>query len=97
MGQFDVWNRGLGDLLVILPTGGGKSLLFMACAVNIAELNLTTVMIVPLIALLEDLKTQLTAKGIHVTDWVNDHLKVTDYSAHIIIVLADTAAMSEFL
>ena len=85
------------DLLVILPTGGGKSLLFMACAVNVAELNLATVVIVPLVALLEDLKTRLTAKGIRVADWANDHPKVTDYSAHVIIVLADTAATSEFL
>ena len=85
------------DLLVILPMGGGKSLLFMACTVNVAESNLAMVMIVPLVALLEDLKSHLKAKGIRVADWANDHPKVTGYSAHVIIVLADTAATPEFL
>jgi superfamily II DNA helicase RecQ len=85
------------DLLVVLPTGGGKSLLFMACAVNVDELNLATVVIVPLVALLGDLKSRLIAKGIRVADWANDHPKVTHYNARVIIALADTAATPEFL
>ena len=85
------------DLLVVLPTGGGKSLLFMACAVNVAERKLATVVIVPLVALLGDLKSRLMAKGIRVADWANDHPKVTHYNSHVIIALADTAATPEFL
>lgn len=85
------------DLLVVLPTGGGKSLLFFACAVRVAELNLATVVIVPLVALLGDLKFRLTAKGIRVADWANDQPKMTHYNAHVIIALADTAATPEFL
>jgi hypothetical protein len=57
------------DLLVVLGTSGGKSLVFMAAAVNKAEIQagLATVVILPLVALLDDMANRLRKKGISST------------------------------
>jgi superfamily II DNA helicase RecQ len=64
--------RRKNDLLVILPTGGGKSLLFMAAAVNQVEVEnkMITVVIVPLNALLADLGRRLDEKNISYSVWL---------------------------
>lgn len=81
------------DLLVILGTAGGKSLLFMACAVNAKESNLATVVVVPLVSLLKDLVSRLRAKRLRVMEWSNGN---TQYGSQVILVLADTAATKPF-
>lgn len=82
------------DLLVVLGTGGGKSLVFMLCAVNTEEAQLTTIVIVPFQALLKDLAFRLRAKNIRVTEWSSN---VNHYSAHVTIIVSDTAASDNFL
>ena len=60
------------DLLVVLPTGGGKSLVFMAAAVNQVEVEkkMITVVVVPLKALLADLIRRLEEKNISHSVWL---------------------------
>ena len=82
------------DLLVVLGTGGGKSLLFMICAANTAESNLATVVIVPLQSLLSDLQSHLKKRGIKVLRWSSQ--TVSHYNANIILVLSDAAASDTF-
>ncbi|KAL5430422.1 hypothetical protein PMIN07_012600 [Paraphaeosphaeria minitans] len=54
--------NGQTPLVVVLPTGGGKSLLFMVPAcLNHAGV---TVVVVPFRALIEDLATRIRARGI---------------------------------
>lgn len=55
------------DLLVVLPTGGGKSLLFMLPA--FIETKLMTVVVVPLVALTEDLLNRCVQSGISCEVW----------------------------
>ena len=50
------------DVLAILPTGGGKSLLFFLP--TMLEPGMTTVVIVPLIAVMDDLRDRCTQAGI---------------------------------
>jgi len=54
--------EGKKDVLAILPTGGGKSLLFFLP--TMLEPGMTTVVIVPLIAVMDDLRDRCTQAGI---------------------------------
>jgi superfamily II DNA helicase RecQ len=82
------------DLLVILGTGGGKSLIFTLCAANATEKDLTTIVIVPLLALIQDLAMHLRAKRIRVTKWDKN---VGHYGGQVTILSTDSAASAEFL
>jgi hypothetical protein len=82
------------DLFVLLGTGGGKSQMFMSCAVNADEAQLTTIVVVPFIALDKDLVIRLTAKKIRVAEWSQT---VGYYSAQVTIVMSETAASDAFL
>jgi superfamily II DNA or RNA helicase len=55
------------DLLVILPTGGGKTLLYLMPATM--EQGKTTVVILPLIAVLQDLRNRCIKAKISVAGW----------------------------
>lgn len=59
----------LGNILVILPTGGGKSVVFMAPAW--IEKELTTVVIVPFVALIEDMEKRCKELGLSCYIWRN--------------------------
>ena len=50
------------DVLAILPTGGGKSMLFLAPALAEMEKGLVSVVVVPLLALLFDLKRRVEGR-----------------------------------
>jgi ATP-dependent DNA helicase RecQ len=72
LGSFHPWQReaieallnGPKRVLVVAPTGGGKSLCYQYPA---TELQGTTLVISPLIALMEDQVRSLTAHGIRAT------------------------------
>lgn len=72
LGSFRPWQReaidalleGPGNVLVVAPTGGGKSLTYQLPA---AVLDGTTLVVSPLVALMEDQVRALTARGIEAT------------------------------
>lgn len=90
-----------GNLLVILGTGGGKLLIFMAAAVNFeeTEAGLITVVIVPLVALLLDLKERLQEKGIVACNWSDavSRSKIESYNLRTLLITVDCAASDSFL
>ena len=55
------------DLLVVLPTGCGKSLLFMLP--TLVEIGMMTVVVVPLVALTGDMKRRCDQAKIRWTEW----------------------------
>lgn len=61
---------GKKDVLAILPTGGGKSLLFFLP--TMLEREMTTVVIVPLIAVMDDLGDRCVNEGISWAIWDPD-------------------------
>jgi superfamily II DNA/RNA helicase len=86
------------DLLVVLPTGGGKSLLFMAAALNQEEVKgrMITVVVVPLNALLADLIQRLTEKKISHSVWLPDWSEPAS-SMRCLLVTVDRCADQKFL
>ena len=59
--------EGKKDVLAILPTGGGKSLLFFLP--TLMEPDMTTVVIVPLIAVMKDLRDRCVKAKISCANW----------------------------
>jgi superfamily II DNA helicase RecQ len=55
------------DLLVVRPTGGGKSLLFMLPA--FVEEAMITVVVLPLVSLTKDMQRRCTLSGMRWTIW----------------------------
>lgn len=58
------------DLLCILPTGSGKSVLFFACCLH--NLSKSIIVVVPLLALIEDLKSRFSAFGLSTCECINE-------------------------
>jgi superfamily II DNA helicase RecQ len=86
------------DLLVVMATGGGKSLVFMAAAKNQVEIEqrLMTVIVVPLKALLLDLRRRLREKDIKVIVWESGKSQIPHDDTRSILVTVDKAAEPEF-
>jgi superfamily II DNA helicase RecQ len=64
-------------LLVVLPTGCGKSLLFQLPA--FAERGMMTVVILPLVSLTKDMKKRCSESGINWTVWNGKCMSVWAY------------------
>lgn len=84
---------GKKDVLAILPTGGGKSLLFFLPI--IMELGMTTVMIVPLIAVTDDLRYRCVKAKISCANW-DPHSRY-DEQCDLLFVAVEQAVESAFL
>ncbi|KAI3317262.1 hypothetical protein HD806DRAFT_492673 [Xylariaceae sp. AK1471] len=90
----------MGDgqvLIVVLPTGSGKSILFMLPAV--AETAGTTVVVVPFVALMDDLAARARDLGVDCLRWVPAARAGRDEphrSARLVVVSAEVAACAEF-
>ena len=82
---------GQSPLVVILPTGAGKSLLFMvpACMQDPG----VTVVVVPFIALLQDVVGRLRRAGIDCLEWRPGEVN----PAAVVVVSADAASDRSFL
>lgn len=59
--------KGEGNTLVVLPTGGGKSLLF--CLLAKLTPHMYTIVVVPLATLLRDLEARARQYGVQVHNW----------------------------
>lgn len=92
--------RRTGDLLVVLPTGGGKGLIFELAAYNKEELaaNMVTLVVVPLVALLYDIQKRLSKSGTSHGEWVDAHgWNARSDLPRIILVSADIASFASFM
>jgi superfamily II DNA helicase RecQ len=81
--------RGDDPLVVVLPTGGGKSLLFMAPA--LLKGSRTTIVVVPFAALAEDMMKRCKEAGLSCIKWKMG----PKYGAQVVIVAA-AATTKEF-
>ena len=82
------------DVLVILPTGGGKSVVFMAPAW--AEKGLTTVVIVPFVALIEEMRQRCVELGLSCYIWRNSGTILPQRMAQVVLVGVENAVTPEF-
>jgi superfamily II DNA helicase RecQ len=78
-------------VVAVMPTGAGKSLLFMLPAW--AEQGSTTVVVVPLIALRGDIMRRCTKLGISCAEW--DSRRPPDTAA-VVLVTPKSAVGEEF-
>jgi hypothetical protein len=81
------------NLLVILPTGGGKTLVYQVPA--FVESEATTVIVVPLVALVKDLHARCLALGLPCAEWNSSRLG--PLSAGIVLVSVESATSAEFI
>lgn len=82
------------DVLTILPTGGGKSLIFQLPAW--VEKDLTTVVIVPFVALAEEMKDRCIDMGLSCYVWRDSGTILTRESAQVVIVGVEHAVLPGF-
>lgn len=81
------------DVLTILPTGGGKSLIFQLPAW--IEKDLTTVVIVPFVAIVEEMKDRCIDMGLSCYIWRHGMI-LNRENAQIVIVGVEHAVMPGF-
>jgi superfamily II DNA helicase RecQ len=74
-----------------MPTGGGKSLLFMLPAA--ASRDRVTIVIIPMVALRQDMCEHSNKKGIPCTEWDGKRLP---YNACIILATLESAVTPAF-
>ncbi|KAH7020666.1 hypothetical protein B0J12DRAFT_635351, partial [Macrophomina phaseolina] len=84
---------GQTPLVVVLPTGGGKSLLFMAAACLERGDAGVMVVVVPFRALVGDVLRRLRSSGIDCLEWQHGEVN----PAAVVVVSADVAASWGFL
>jgi len=84
---------GKKDVLAILPTGGGKSLLFFLP--TLMEQEMTTVVIVPLIAVMQDLRDRCVKAKISCASW--DPQSRYHERCHLLFVAVEHAVQPAFL
>jgi superfamily II DNA helicase RecQ len=84
---------GKKDVLAILPTGGGKSLLFFLP--TLMEPGMTTVVIVPLIAVTDDLRDRCVKAKISCANW-DPHSRY-DEQCELLFVAVEQAVEPAFL
>ena len=85
------------DLFIIMGTGEGKSLTFMLNAFREEEKGMVTIVIVPLLALQDDLKRRMREMKIGVMCWTTQDADCdVDNSIQVVLVITDTAANPKF-
>jgi superfamily II DNA helicase RecQ len=82
------------DILVILPTGAGKSITFMGPAW--AEKGMTTVVIVPFVALIKEMKERCTDLGLSCYIWHNSGTLLHRKTTQVLLVGVENSITTEF-
>lgn len=95
-GQWEAIQRmaeGVAQMVVILPTGGGKSLMFQLASVlpNAG----VTVVILPLVVLHQDLQSQCSALGLSYDVWETGHAPDNACGAPLLLVSVESACSKE--
>ena len=80
------------DIVAVLSTGGGKSLIFQLPA--FLEMDLTTIVIIPFVALVEEMEERCTDLGLSRQVWKGKGRNTERYQALIIGV--EHAVIQEF-
>ena len=80
------------DLLVILPTGGGKTLVYLLPI--FIERDMTTVVVVPFVALVDQVEEQCQKAGLSCQVWEKEGLR--SEKTQVIIVGVENAILPEF-
>jgi superfamily II DNA helicase RecQ len=93
--------QGVSPLIVVLPTGGGKTLLPMAAAVldssQQADQPRVTILVLPFRALIEDMLVRLQGAGITAAEWqpgAHNELENRRMLASVVLVSADHVGSS---
>ena len=84
-------HRGTSPLVVVLPTGGGKSLCFQLPA-SMTSSSSVTIVIVPFTALLKSLQQRCRLLGLACVQWTVEQPQ----SASVTLVVAETATCDSF-
>jgi len=80
------------DLLVILPTGGGKTLVYLLPI--FIERDMTTVVVVPFVALVDQVEEQCKGVGLSCQIWEKEGF--SSGKTQVIIVGVENAILAEF-
>lgn len=76
-------NSDFSNIFITAPTGSGKSILFQLPALTLAEkYNLITIVVSPLIALMNDQVEQLNARGVSVAACIHSNMAIEE-RAHV--------------
>ena len=86
--------QGEEDMLVILPTGGGKSLVFQLPAW--IEKGKTTVVMIPFVALLEEMQERCEDLGLSCYSWRNSDALSGPPQTQILLVAVEHAVSQDF-
>ena len=82
------------DVVVILPTGGGKSMVFMASAW--IEKELTTVIIVPFVTLIEEMRVRCVELGLSCYIWHSSGTILPQRMAQVVLIEVEGAVEPGF-
>ncbi len=90
-----------GDvLIVVLPTGGGKSIFFMLPSRLASERGGVSIVVVPFVALIDDLVTRAKEAGIDCLRWASAAAQAREHPQRLpqlLVVSADVASTDEFI
>lgn len=88
--------RRMSDLLVVLPTGAGKTLLFLLPP--FVEVGLITVVVIPLVAVMEQVLEECLRRGVRAVKWTSDlGLHIPGPSTHLLLVAVEHATNDLFI
>lgn len=82
------------DLIAILPTGGGKSAAFEVAAM--VEQGLQTVVVVPFLAIIQDILQRVRGYGIKACKWSGTEDWPPLRKAKLVLVVYESAAAAKF-
>jgi superfamily II DNA helicase RecQ len=87
-------------LIVVLPTGGGKSIFFMLPSMMESERGGVSVVVVPFVALIDDIVRRARDLGIDCLRWASAAAQAREHPQRVpqlLVVSADVAGTDEFV
>jgi superfamily II DNA helicase RecQ len=87
-------------VIVVLPTGGGKSIFFLLPSKLASERGGVSIVVVPFVALIDDLVTRAREAGIDCLQWASAAAQGREHpqrAPQLLVVSADVAHTAEFI